>query len=47
MVCISPFQKGLGALGEVKPETPLLPREPLAQGGGRSLPGSAHLTPAL
>lgn len=47
MVCISPFQKGLGALGEVKPETPLLPQEPLAQGGGRSLPGSAHLTPAL
>lgn len=45
MVCILPFQKGLGALGEVKPEMPLLPQEPLAQGGGRSPPGSAQLTP--
>lgn len=39
------FQTGLRALGEGEPETPLLPRETLAQGEGRSLLGSTHLTP--
>lgn len=28
----------------MEPEAPLLPRETLAQGRGRSLPSSAHLT---
>lgn len=39
------FQDGLTSLGEVEPEAPLLPRGALAQGEGRFLLSSTHLTP--
>lgn len=46
MLCTSLFQEGLRAPGELEPEVPLLHRETLVWGGGRSLPSSAHL-PAI